>query len=158
MSSGFEIEEMRHVGFDVSVPNGPCAYFPPNVVQYIQQQVLQRSKCQIPQGVLVPNHIIKDVLSQEYSNLRPPTGDIYSRYILPTTDPAVNSSYWDLINRTINTILQTSVNTLQLEKANLKYSAWDQVLGTFNRHGIRSHDVIKVRDKRPTTGIFNWNY
>lgn len=144
---------MRHVAFDTSVPDGSC--FPPNVIQYIQQQVLQRSKCQIPQGVFVPENIIKDVLSQEYSNLRPPTGDIYSRYILPTP---INSSYWDLVNRIVNTILQASVNTLQIERANLNYNAWDQVLGTFNRHGIRPHDVIKVRDKRPTTGLFNWNY
>lgn len=158
MSSGFEIENMRHVAFSTSVPNGPCAYFPPHVVKYIQQQVLQRSKCQIPQGVFVPERIIQDVLSQEYSNLRPPTGDIYSRYVLPTPDPSVNSSYWDLINRTINTVLQTSVDTLQLEKANLGYSVWDQVLGTFNRRGVNPHGVIKVREKRPATGLFNWNY
>jgi hypothetical protein len=100
---------------------------------------------------------IASLLDSEYSNFQPPTGDIFSRYTIPTVESSL-SNFDAIVNQTIETICQQVFATLQIEKNNEKLSAWTQVLGSFNQHGLVAHDKIKIREKKPRSGLFFENY
>ena len=149
---------MKFVGYsDSFMPNIQTLFSIPTM-KYIQREIYKRSKVYFPQGVLVPCENISSVLDSVYSNFSPPTGCIYSRYIIPTNDVAVNSYATDIIDQTIRIILDDVVNTLGIEQNNMSLDVWDSVLGDFNRAGLRSHSEIKIRDNKPPSGLFFENY
>jgi hypothetical protein len=94
-------------------------------------------------------------MNDVYEGFRPPTGDIYTRYSIPTNDKGYVQ---DLIDQTIKVIVSNVKTTLLTEQHNSKLSIWSSLYGTFNPYGLRQHAPIKVLDKRPRTGLFNMNY
>lgn len=106
--------------------------------------------------IIVPNETIHSVMSNVYSNFRPETSDIFSRYNIP--QQGTQSYVQKIIDQVIN-IITTDVKTnLGMIEANEKLSVWTTVLGDFNEHGLRSHPTIKLREKRPMPMAFNMNY
>lgn len=97
--------------------------------------------------IIVPDATISGILSEVYTNFRP-------------INSAVTSvSYNDvIITETINIIVADVRNNLEIEEINSKLTIWTTVLGDFNEHGLRSHPIIKLREKRPMPMMFNMNY
>jgi hypothetical protein len=146
-----------HVGYTNTNIN-IARYFSEDTIKFIQKRVFNILSCTFPQGVLVPCDKIVNVLNEVYRTFRPPTGDIYSRFTIPSNDIAANSYLDNLVNQTITIIVQDVRNNLLTEKNNQSLSIWTTVLGDFNNKGLRSYAPIKLREKRPQTMLFNMNY
>jgi hypothetical protein len=152
-----DLNYMRYVGWS---ENNDCikSFFSPQTIALISKKVteLTRGVDKFNRSIIVPDERICEVMSSVYWAYRPATGDIYSRYIIPTReqDNAVQS----LIDQTIEIITSNIRNQLGMEQNNEMLSAWIQVYGDFNAGGLRQHSQIKVLGKRPATMQFNMNY
>jgi hypothetical protein len=104
-------------------------------------------------GIIVPLDIICNVLNALYEAYRPPSGDPITMYnIVSNENPnAVDA----IINQTINVIVGQVRSQLIMEQNNSKLTKWSTVLGTHNEQGIRSHPVLKLRNRRPQTMMIN---
>ena len=149
---------LKYVGYEDSFMPTVKALFTESTVKFIQKMVYDRSKAYFPQGVIVKCDVIANVLDSVYSNFAPPTGDIYSRYNIPTDDIANNDYISSIIAQTIRIVIDDVVNTLGIEQANKSLDIWTTVLGDFNKNGLRSHDQIKTRENKPPSGLFFQNY
>ena len=107
--------------------------------------------------IIVPNETITNVLSAIYGNFRPATGDIYSRYIITSEENHI-SPFRKIIDQTIATIVGDVRNYYDSLNYNKGLTIWTTLLGDFNKHGLRSHEPIYTRQKRPDTMQFNMNY
>ena len=144
----------KHVGYrDNNV--AAATFFSQATVDFISQKVTDHLKCIYPAGIIVPCPRIVNVMNDVYEAFRPSTGDIYTRYSIPTNDKGYVQ---DLIDQTIKIITSDVKNTLLTEQRNSKLSIWSSLYGTFNPYGLRQHPPVKVLNKRPRTGLFNMNY
>ena len=106
--------------------------------------------------IIIPDKTIGSVMSEVYENFKPQTGDIYSRYNIPQSG---SQDYLAIMNdQVINIITSDVKNNLEMEQCNSKLSIWTTVLGDFNEHGLRRHGPIKLKERRPTSMLFNMNY
>lgn len=106
--------------------------------------------------IVVPDNRISEVLTTVYNDYRPPTGDIHSRYIVT---PEYKPNYIkDIMNETIQIIVQTIKNSLTMEYQNKKLTVWSSVLGDFNKEGLMPHSKIRLREKHPTRMQFHMRY
>ena len=122
-------------------------YFSNDTVNLISRKITELLQGVDPEGrdIIVPNSTIAGIMSEIYSSFRPPTGDIYSRFNIPSGEP---SNYvQSMIDQVIEIITSDVQNNLGIEENNRKLTAWTTVLGTFNEHGLRSHDELKIRKK-----------
>ena len=145
---------IKHVGYR-NTNAAIATFFSKQTVTLVSQQVTDHLKWLKPEGIIVPCHIITNVMNDVYEAFKPPTGDIYTRYSIPTNDKGYVQ---DLIDQTIKIIVSNIKTTLLTEQNNSKLSIWSTLYGTFNQQGLRQHPPIKVLDKRPRTGLFNMNY
>lgn len=149
---------IRYVGYTES---NPCIQklFSKATVDTISRKVTELTMGVNPQNrpIIVPDTTICNVLSQIQHAFRPPTGDIYGRYNVPSGISAT-SYVQDIIDQTIEVIVSDVTNSLEMEENNRKLTAWTTVLGDFNEHQLRSHPPIKIRNKRPDPMMFNMNY
>lgn len=152
-----DLNYVRHVGWS---EGNECikAFFSPQTVATISKKVteLTRGVDKKNRKIVVPNERICEVMDGIFRGFRPATGDIYSRYIVPNDQQA--NMVQSMIDQTIEIITENIRSQLGMEQCNEKLSAWVQVYGDFNTEGLRSHSIIKVRDKRPDTMQFNMNY
>lgn len=148
---------MRHVGYS---EYNACIQelFSPKTRRMISYKVTQLLQGVDPLGrpIIVPDKTICSVLSSVYYGYRPPTGDIYSRYIVPNDNQP--SMVQSIIDQTIEIITSNVRNNLSMEEANSKLSAWVQVLGDFSQWKLRQHAPIKTLKKRTNKMEFNMNY
>jgi len=86
----------------------------------------------------------------------PKTGDIYGRFIV--VDENLRNDYGSIVDQTISLLVRGISTDLGMIENNNKLSIWTTVLGDFNEHGLRSHPVIKTRDRRPDPYLFNMKY
>lgn len=145
---------IKHVGYTNTNP-AIATFFSKQTTDLISQKVTEHLKYLRPAGIIVPCHIITNVMNDVYEGFRPPTGDIYTRYSIPTNDKGYVQ---DLIDQTIKIIVSNIENTLLTEQKNSELSIWSTLYGTFNRYGMRQHPPLKILNKRPRTGLFNMNY
>jgi hypothetical protein len=146
---------IQHVGY-VNTNEAIATFFSPSTVNFLSNKITQLLTQTYPQGVIVPDDKIVNIMNAVYEAFRPPTGDIYSRYTIPSNE---NQNYVDaMINQVIEIIVTQVQDNLLMDQQNSKLTAWTQVLGTFNEQGLRSHPPIKIRNKRPTPMLFNMNY
>ena len=145
---------IKHVGYTNSNP-AISTYFSQQTVDFISKNVTEYLKCIRPAGIIVPCHIITNVMNDVYESFRPPTGDIYTRYAIPTD---VKGYVQDMIDQTIKIIVSNVKDNLLTEQQNSKLSIWSSLYGTFNPHGLIQHAPIKVLNKHPRRGLFNMNY
>ena len=95
-------------------------------------------------------------MSSVYENFRPETSDIYSRYNIQQSG---SSDYLTRMNDEVINIITSDVkNNLGMDQCNSKLTIWTTVLGDFNEAGLRSHPPIKLKERRPSTMLFNMNY
>ena len=105
--------------------------------------------------IIVPDNTICSMLTTVYENYKPRTGDIQSRFIIERTEDSYLS---DIVDRTIQIIVQHVKDSLGIEANNNNLTIWTTVLGDFNTAGLRSHPLIKIRNKHPTRMQFHMNY
>jgi hypothetical protein len=122
-------------------------YFDPNTVKIISHKISQLLDGVEPSGrkIIVPDKTIYSVLSQIYNSYRPPTGDIYGRYNVPTDVP--ENYIQSLCDQTIEVIVNDVKNNIGIDELNSKLSIWTTVLGDFNNHGLRQYPPIKIRER-----------
>lgn len=148
----------KHVGYSES---NECIrkYFDAETVRTISRKVTELTMGVDPNNrpIVVPTKTICSIMSDIYDSYRPPTGDIYSRYIVPSGTSS-ESYVQSMIDQVIEVITADIRNNLGMEECNKKLSIWTTVLGDFNSHSLRSHSFIKVRNKRPTPMQFFMNY
>lgn len=148
---------LRHVGWQES---NDCIkkLYSPETIALISKKVteLTRGVDIKNRKILVPNSTICSVIDGVYQGFRPPTGDIFTRYIIPNTEQA--DMVQSIIDQTIEVITNNIRGQMGMEQANQKLSAWVQVYGDFNAHNLRQYTTITTRDKKPMTMMFNMNY
>ena len=69
-----------------------------------------------------------------------------------------NNSAEDIIGKTIEVITYTMRNQIEMTANNNKLSVWDNLFGDFNKHGLRAHPNIKLRERHPDYMLFNMRY
>ena len=148
---------LRHVGWS---ENNACfrKYFSKQTVDAISKKVTELTRGVDPKNrkIIVPDARICEVMDGIYRNFRPPTGDIYSRYIIPNDQQG--NMVQSMIDQTIEVITDFIRNEIGMEQANQKLSAWVTVLGDFNEHNLTQVPPIKIRERRPATMQFHLNY
>lgn len=155
---------MRYVGWsetDICSDGitGTQRFFSQDTLNVISTKVTQLTmgvhERNIP--IKVTDNVISHVMSNVYSNFRPPTGDIHSRYIIPTKEGPY-SYIQEMIDRTIEIIVSDLKNSFGMKYNNESLSIWTTVYGDFNAHKLRQHGPIKVVNKRPDPMQFFQNY
>ena len=134
-------------------------YFSKETVDLISRKIKELTLGVDPHNmpIKVPDENISLIMSSVYDSFKPPTGDIYSRYIIPS-GMSPESYIQQMINQTIQIITSQITTTLKTEEYNKSLTIWTTVLGDFNEKGLRSHAPIKIRRRRPNPMQFNMNY
>lgn len=152
-----DLNYIRYVGWDESTD---CfrQLFSKETLKTISKKVteLTRGVDKLNRPIIVPDERICEVIDGVHRGYRPPTGDIYSRYNIPNDQQA--SMVQDIIDQTIEVITNHIRNEIGMEQENQKLSAWVQVYGDFNTHGLRQFPPIKVKERRANVMQFNMNY
>lgn len=149
---------MRYVGWQES---SPCVreFFSQKTVNLISRKVSELTMGVDAQNrkIVVPDKTICGIMDNVYSSFRPPTGDIFTRYIIPS-----GMTPEDYVAQMIQQVIQILVSdvtvNLGIEENNRKLTVWTTLMGDFNQHGLRAHAPIKVLNKRPNAFQFNMNY
>lgn len=149
---------IKHVGYK---ENNSCIkkYFDDSTVRTISHKVTELLQGVDPQNrpIIVPNNTIYSVMNDIYDSYRPPTGDIFSRYIVPSGTSS-ESYVQNMIDQVIEVITSDVRNNIGMEEYNKTLSIWTTVYGDFSEHGLRQHPPIKTRNKRPAPFQFMMNY
>lgn len=149
-------QNMKHVGFTSS----DCldAFFSPANIDMTSNKIteLLMGVNKENRPIIVPDKTICSVMSAVYENFRPETSDIYGRYNIP--GEGVQNYVQRMIDETINIITADVKNNLGMEEHNKTLSIWTTILGDFNKHGLRSHPIIKIRERKPMAMMFQMNY
>lgn len=98
-----------------------------------------------PQPIVVPKSTIRGVLDSIYADHTPAVGDMFTRTYHRHKR---RNDIHEIIDKTIEHIVSSVRNTLEMEQHNSTLDKFDTVLGDFNRHGLRSHSKIKIRENR----------
>ena len=148
----------KHVGYSQS-NDYIKQYFSIETVKTISQKVTELTMGVDPKNrpIIVPSATICGVMNDIYSNFRPATGDIFSRYIVPSGDTST-SYVQNMIDQVIEVIVSDIRNNLGIEENNRKLTIWNTLYGDFNKENLRQHAPIKVRNKRPMPMLFMMNY
>jgi hypothetical protein len=137
---------IRHVGWKES---NECikSYFSNHTVKNISFKISQLLQGVDHQGrkIVVPDKTICSVMSEIYNSYRPPTGDIHTRYVVPTGEP--DNYIQSMIDQVIEVITNDVKNNLGMEECNKNLSIWSTLYGDFNNSGLKQHAKIKVREK-----------
>ncbi len=152
-------ELMKYVGFSTQTNPSIDGYFNQTTVNTISKKIteLLTGVGEDNRPIVVPDKTICSVMSDIYSSFRPPTGDIFSRYVVPSG--MGNESYiQSMIDQVIEVITMDVKTNLGIEENNRKLTVWSTLLGDFNEQSLRSHPPIKIREKRPNAMQFNMNY
>lgn len=155
---------IKHVGFSDSLCDSSCGescihkLYSRDNIRMISSKIteLLMGVDKNNKAIIVPDKTIYSVMSAVYDNFRPETEDIYSRYNIPNR--GATSYTQRIIDQVINIIVSDVKNNLGMDECNSKLSAWVQVYGSFNSHGLNQVPKIKLRERRPTPMLFNMTY
>ena len=159
VNSNNDLNYKRHVGYSES---NLCIQklYADETLDIICYKITELLEGVDPRGrpIVVPRETVKQVLDSVYQAYRPPTGDIYGRYNVPTD--RAESYVQSIIDQTIEIIVSDVRVNIGMDECNSKLTKWTSVYGDFNNHGLRSHAPIKVRKRRPNhTGFVSFmNY
>jgi hypothetical protein len=146
---------LSHVGYQ-NTNAAIEAYFSIDTARFISAKVTELLKDFYPPGVIVPCERVVEVMNDIYRAYRPSTGDIFTRYNIPSNE---NPNMVDeMINQVVQVITSDIKNNLLTEQRNSKLDNWVVLMGDFNKWGLRRHSPITVREKKPTSCLFNMNY
>jgi hypothetical protein len=148
----------RYVGYQ---DTNACVqkYFSKDTVDIISHKATELLMGVDPQNrpIIIPDKTICAVMSAVYSTYSPETGDIYTRYNIPSGQ-GPQSYTQNMVDQVLEIIVSDVSNNLGMEENNSKLSIWTTVYGDFNKHKLRQHAPIKVRNKRPNPMEFQMNY
>jgi hypothetical protein len=131
--------------------------FTEETIKYISEEVTKNLKGLMTNTrIVVPDENITSVLSNVFENYRPNTQDIYTKYNIIQNKTIDDANY--IVLQTIDILVQDIRLNIETINQNNKLTIWTTVLGDNNEHGLRSHDQIKIRKKRPTSMLFHMNY
>jgi hypothetical protein len=159
-SDNINLNTQRYVGYHENNVKGlDTLFFKEKTLRLISTKVSELLQGVDPKNrtYIVPDYIIRNIMDDVFTNYRPPVGDIYSRFIIPSND-ADNNNLQSLINQTIEIIVYKIRTEAGMIEANKKLTVFTTILGDFNQHGLRGHSVIKVRHRKPDTMQFNMHY
>lgn len=122
-----------------------------NKVSFYLQGVDKQGRTIVPS-----DKVIVTALYGVYQNHIPQTGDIYGRFLV--VDPTQRNDYSYIVDKTISLLVRGIKTEEEMIQQNEKLTVWTTILGDFNDQGLRSHDVLKIREKRPDPYLFNMNY
>lgn len=148
-------QTLSHVGYIETNPRIEM-FFSPQMVKFISNKVTFLLQGLYSPGIIIPRERVMEVMNDVYRGFRPPTGDIYTRYIIPqgTKEP---SDYIEiLINEVISVIVSDVTNNLLTEQRNSKLDIWATVYGD-NKWGLRRHPPLNIRENTPPGMLFNMN-
>lgn len=146
---------LKHVGY-VDTNAAIAGYFSASTAQFIGAKVSELLSVTFPQGVIVPQERIVDVMNDIYEAYRPATGDIFTRYIIPTDE---NPNCVDeMINQVIQVVVTQVKDNLETDARNSQLTISSTLYGSFNEQGLRRHSHIKTRQRRPQPLLINMNY
>jgi len=107
--------------------------------------------------IVVPLDTISNVLSECYRNNRPyMDGDIYSTYIQDRGEQ--RDDIIRLIDEAVGLIVSHVKTDYGTRQKNMTLSAWNTVYGDLGRTGLRRHEKINLRKRRPTPMLFHMRY
>ena len=152
---------IKHVGFDDTLCDDTSC-----LREFFSKKNRDKVGCKITEllygvdcenrDIIIPDKTICSIMSSVYENFRPETSDIYSRYNIQQSG---SSDYLTRMNDEVINIITSDVkNNLGMDQCNSKLTIWTTVLGDFNEAGLRSHPPIKLKERRPSTMLFNMNY
>lgn len=155
---------VKHVGYSEHMCTNKCGQS--CMQDFYSKKNINKISCKITEllmgvnkdnrPIIVTDKVICSVMSAVYENFRPETGDIFTRYNIPKSR---SQNYVQrMIDEVINIITTDVKNNLGMIEANEALTIWTTVLGDFNEHGLRSHPVIKLRERRPQPMAFQMNY
>lgn len=105
-------------------------------------------------------NVSRDVIGSALSNITihnsPKTGDIYTRYVVPDSEP--RNDVANLTQQAIDLIVNTILDDLETTKLNQRLSIWSTVYGDGNPEGLRGHSIIRYKENDYMKGVFNMNY
>lgn len=148
---------MRYVGYDEDYNRNAYIFTNENVA-LIQKEVARLLRGVDPQGrtIIVTRDVVLKALDNIANGYDPETGGIYSRYII--NSDCQRNDVGSIIDMTINFIASAVRTDIEVEENNKKLTVWTTLLGDFNEHGLRRHDILKMRERRPDPMMFNMNY
>lgn len=155
----FDENFYRYSGYN---PSSPCydSYFSQKTVDIISRQVTQNLLGLLPDNrpIKVTDNVIGNVMSSVYQDRMSKVADIYTIYTIPDSRPVDFNN--DMIDRVINIITQNIRIEYEMIKNNENLTKWTTILGDFNKHNLRSHSEIKVRERNTShRGMISWmNY
>ena len=140
---------MRHVGWSKEYSYNPCLskYFCQETVDKISRQVTQNLEGVGPNNrpIVVTDDVICHVMSNVYEDRKGKVGDIYT--IFTITDAAPEDFVLSMIDRSIEIITNNITTEYGMIEYNSTLTKWTTLLGDFNLQGLRSHPIIKMREK-----------
>ncbi len=156
-SNKCDMNYLRYVGWQETNNCLKYLYSSENI-RMMSRKITQLTKGLDSQNrdIIVPDEIICQVIDGIYSKYKPNTGDIFTR--LHIESDASDNIIQNIIDQAIEIITSGLRIDYGMEKANESLSAWVQVYGDFNPHGLRMHPVIKVLERRPNRMQFFENY
>jgi hypothetical protein len=132
--------------------------FSEDTFSFIAKEVMDITKNNLGTPYFVPNPRIKEVMDSIWSNFRPNTGDIVTRYAINNENPYRYINYSaDIIKQVISVIVGDISNYVGITKNNNTFSVWNNLSGV-NSRGIRHHPPIKINEKRANPLQFNMNF
>ncbi len=140
---------MRHVGWSKEYSYNPSLskYFCQETVDKISRQVTQNLQGVGPNNrpIVVTDDVICHVMSSVYQDRKGKIGNIYTIFTIADVSP--EDIVLSMIDRTIEIITTNITNEYGMIENNSKLTKWTTLLGDFNLQGLRSHPIIKVREK-----------
>lgn len=151
---------LRNIGWEGSIQNKPQYkyLFSTEHLTSLQKKITQllQGLDQYGRPIIVPIDTIASVLNEVVSNNAPIVGDIYTRYILPDIESNRND-FRDIVDRTIEIVVSSIRNEYETIQCNQKLTVWNNLLGDFNKQGLRAHAPLKMRNNGPKRFQFNMN-
>jgi hypothetical protein len=153
VDNGFQ----KYVGWQTTIANNPTyqILFSPERMRMYQEKITDLLQGTTDRPIVVPLNTIGNILSQCYETHTPTTGDIYSRYIIPTD---VEDDASKIVNRMINIIVSQIRLEFEMTANNKKLTVWNSLYGDFNKEGLRSHPPLKMRNRGPQRNQYHMNY
>ena len=133
--------------------------FSDDTFSFIAKEVMDITKnSHLGVEYFVPNSRIKEVMDSIWSNFRPNTGDIATRYTINNENPYRYINYSaDIIRQVITVIVNDIMNFVDITKNNNSFSIWNTLSG-INSRGLRHHSPIKINERRSNPLQFNMNF
>jgi hypothetical protein len=130
--------------------------FSKKTVKLIQQKTSQYLDGVDSKGrKIIPSHkVVYTALLGIFQNYKPNVGDIYGKYLV--VDESQRDDYSAIVDQTISLLVRGIRTDLEMTEQNNNLTIWKTVLGDFS--DIRSHPVIKIREKRPDPFLFQMHY